>query len=122
MSERSASEIRGRDTAPPRDAGEVHRQIDSFYDKANTYVTGLGRIMGVDTSGRLSGHDPHRDVVVRNPAIVTVQAAKQLPAPQRKFEVVEVKAYEVTNGAQSRTFHTREEAEAVLAKLREAGQ
>jgi hypothetical protein len=119
MSERSSSEIRGRDTAPPRDPGEVHRQIDSFYDKAETYVSGIGRIVGVDTSGQPSSA---ARTPPRGQAIVAPQPAKQLAAPQKKFEIREVSAYEVTNGAQSRTFPTREEAEAVLAKLREAGQ
>jgi hypothetical protein len=120
MSERTASTIRGRDTAPPKSDAEVRGQIDAFYDQAETYVTGLGRIMGVDTSG--APRDGERDHVttVRGSAIASAKPVLQLPSPMRKFEIVP--AFAVTNGRESVTVATREAAEELLAKLREAGQ
>lgn len=115
MSERTSSTIRGRDTEPAKDASEVRGQIDAFYDRAETYVTGLGRIVGVDTSAAPSGP-------IVPPASVT-PASRQLAAPAaRRFEIEEITKYRVTNGRESLLLDTREQADAVLAKLREAGQ
>jgi hypothetical protein len=121
MSERSSSTIRGRDTAPAKSDAQVRSEIDAFYDKAETYVAGIGRIVGVDTSTQARCDE--RDVIASPARQLPPVATRQLPsAPEPRFEIVEVPAYQVTNGHQSLTLLTRDEAEAVLAKLREAGQ
>ena len=111
MSERTSTTIRGRDESPGPDASTTRGQIDAFYDKAETFVSGIGRIVGVDTSAPIT------------PPAPVAPAARMLPAASPgRFEIVEVAAFAVTNGRQTSAPMTRDQAEAVLAKLREAGQ
>jgi hypothetical protein len=112
--------FRGR-TAPTGEGdGKLHRQIDRAYDKAETWVSGLGRIFGVDTSG--GARDAKPAIVTPPPAAPSPQRA--LPAStERKFEIVEVMdaSGHVTNGHETLGCTTRHGAEAVLAHLRKAG-
>ena len=123
MSERTSS--RRQPYAPNSDAdADLHRAIDRVYDKAETFVSGLGRALGVDTSGAVA-----RSAQVSDGAAATLPTAnpvRALPAVAEPFQIVEVMdgdrvaAYLVTNGRESARCESRAIAEAVLDHLQKA--
>ena len=133
MSERTASTMRGRDVASSAgDAGSLHRKIDDVYDRAETWVAGVGRVLGVDTSGGLHDSRPANasDAPAIAPSVTRALPAASSVPNERPFEIVEVLdaggrsaiGWHVTNGHEKLGCPSRAAADAVLAHLRKAGK
>ena len=131
MSERTdgrAAYVPDRD----RDA-DLHRQIDHAYDKAETFVAGLGRILGADTSGGVAADGGHAEIGHVTTHSLPAREQKQIAATvtptvtARPFEIIEVLGragqppiWVVTNGKHAARCDTRAMAEAVLAHVQKA--
>ena len=108
---------------------DLHRAIDRVFDKAETFVSGLGRAFGVDTSGRpapVPGSGPGSVPALNPPSVRALPASSQPTITERPFEIVEVMsggaaiAWLVTNGCESARCESRAIAEAVLDHLQKA--
>jgi hypothetical protein len=123
MSERSSDTLRGRDTSTPQDGADVHRRIDEAYDRAETFVAGVGRVLGVDTSGRRAGDE----IAIGRPAIqlpvTQAPAQRALPPAGAAFRAIEKAPgqWVVTNGHDVAPCTSRDNAERVLEQLRKRG-
>jgi hypothetical protein len=124
MSERTSP---GRTSWTPSaadDGSELHRQIDRAYDKAETFVTGLGRAFGVDTSGGIA---PCQVAPAPASRAIPAREVRALPAASQPFEIVEVmgtdgnpSTFIVTNGHETAKCPTRAIAQAVLEHIQKA--
>src|SRR4029077_3999492 len=112
-------------TAERQRSADLHRKIDSAYDKAEVWVSGIGRVLGVDTSGASGVRSEAASS--QAPQLSTIVPARAWPAASAGFEIVEIAdnsgaaiAWLVTNGHESAKCPSRKIAEGVLDYLTKA--